>query len=71
MKIREHLQFLALMLPTILLLAAVAVSMAWPSTDFELSQDAETIAVVDFLRAHAQAAQGVAEAPSASDLMSR
>lgn len=31
MKLKEHLQFLAMMIPTLLLLAAVAVSLAFPS----------------------------------------
>jgi hypothetical protein len=30
-KLKEHLQFMAMMIPTLLLLAAVAVSLAFPS----------------------------------------
>ena len=37
---KEHLQFLAMMVPTLLLLAAVAFSMAFPGMDFGLVSSA-------------------------------
>lgn len=51
MKLSEHLVFLALMIPTILLLAAGAVSIAWPDSSFSMAQDPQTLAITEFLRA--------------------
>ncbi|HYN12281.1 MAG TPA: hypothetical protein VET51_06535 [Burkholderiales bacterium] len=51
MKLSEHLMFLALMIPTILLLTAGAVSFAWPDSRLSMPQDPQTLAITEFLHA--------------------
>lgn len=62
MKLSEHLMFLALMIPTILLLAAGAVSFGWPESGLSMTQDPQTLALTEFLRAPPTDDQGFAEA---------
>ena len=49
MNLKEHLQFLIMMVPTLLLLAAVVVSLAWPITgEPQNAQHAtEEVAILD------------------------
>jgi hypothetical protein len=63
MKLSEHLMFLALMIPTILLLAAGALSFAWPDSSLSIPQDPQTLALTEFLRAQPAEDPGLAEAP--------
>lgn len=62
MKLTEHLMFLALMIPTLLLLAAGAVSFAWPDSSLSMRQDPQTLALTEFLRVQPAGDQGLAEA---------
>lgn len=62
MKLSEHLIFLALMIPTILLLAAGAVSFGFPESGLNMTQDPQTLALTEFLRAPPTDDQGFAEA---------
>jgi hypothetical protein len=62
MKLSEHLMFLALMIPTILLLAAGAVSFAWPESRLSMTQDSQALALTEFLRAPPMDDQGFVEA---------
>lgn len=62
MKLSEHLMFLALMIPTILLLAAGALSFAWPDSSLSIPQDPQTLAITQFLRAPPADDQLLAEA---------
>ena len=52
MNLKEHLQFLAMMIPTLLLLAALAVSLAFPvrsaGADSERPTFSEVLAEVSF-----------------------
>ena len=61
MKLGEHLMFLALMIPTILLLAAGALSFAWPDSSLSMPQDPQTLALTEFLHAQPGEDQGVAK----------
>jgi hypothetical protein len=58
MKLSEHLMFLALMIPTILLLTAGAVSFGFPESRLSMAQDPQTLALTEFLRAPAMDDQG-------------
>ena len=51
MKLKEHVMFMALMIPTLLLLAAGAVSFALPDSSLSIPQDPQTLAITEFLRA--------------------
>jgi hypothetical protein len=62
MKLGEHLMFLALMIPTILLLAAGALSFAWPDSRPSMPQDPQALALTEFLRAQPAEDHGFAEA---------
>ena len=49
MNLKEHLQFLIMMIPTLLLLVAVVVTLAWPATAEPqgMEQATEEVAVLD------------------------
>jgi hypothetical protein len=52
MKLKEHLIFLALLTPTVALLAAAVVSLAAPLPRLDLALDVQTLAIADYLGAY-------------------
>lgn len=57
MKLREHLVFLALLTPTVALLAAAVVSLAVPLPSLDISLDVQTLAIADYLGSYPVAEQ--------------
>jgi hypothetical protein len=57
MKLREHLVFLALLTPTVALLAAAVVSLAVPLPSLDISLDVQTLATGDYPASYAFAEQ--------------
>ena len=49
MNLKEHLQFLIMMIPTVLLLVAVVISLAWPAArePQNAQQATEEVAILD------------------------